>query len=95
VPDEHVTENICARPIKGSIEAQIEHRLRRGFNIQVSDRKPRRAAVAVPYRGQWFYINDADSSSKQTFMMLNDLFNLQISSSPSNSSPMLTIPVGI
>ena len=95
VPDEHVTEKICARPIKGSVEAQIEHRLRRGFNIQVSDRRPRNAAVAVPYRGQWFFINDADASSKQTFMMLNDLFNLQISSGPSNSSPMLTIPVGI
>lgn len=94
VPCSDVVSGICSRPIAGSSEEEIEKRLRSGFNVHVSKSPPSRAAVAVPYRGSWFYIDDADATSKQTFMLLSELFNLQISGGTSGSNPILTIPVG-
>jgi len=55
--------------------------------------RPSNAAVAVRYRGWWFYLRDDDARSKATFGMLNLLFSLQ-SASAKGKSPVLTLPVG-
>jgi hypothetical protein len=55
--------------------------------------RPANAAVAVPYRGWWFYLADDDQNSKITFSLLNILFQLQASTA-SGKSLMLTLPVG-
>jgi hypothetical protein len=94
VPCKDIETGVCSRPMAGSPEEEIEKRLRSGFNVHVSKSPPSRAAIAIPYRGSWFYIDDADSTSKQTFMLLSELFNLQISAGSSGASPVLTIPVG-
>jgi hypothetical protein len=63
------------------------------FSIRVSSNAPDSAAVRIPYRGHWFYIADADLSSKSTFSLLAQLFALQAGSGE-QLRPMLTIPVG-
>jgi hypothetical protein len=40
-------------------------------------KEPDLALVAIPYRGQWFYLADNDLESKSTFMLLTQLFHLQ------------------
>jgi hypothetical protein len=54
---------------------------------------PRDAAVAVRYRGWWFYIENDDLTSKSTFALLGQLFALQAGGARS-VPPVLTLPVG-
>jgi len=54
---------------------------------------PRHAAVAIRYRGHWFYIDQTDLSSKSTFALLGQLFALQAGGGTS-VAPVLTLPVG-
>ena len=93
VPPKDIQAGICTKSIAGSPEYLIEKQVRDGFNVKVSKKQPTTASVAVPYRGMWFYIDDANHNSKQTFMLLSELFNLQISAGTQNTGPVLTIPV--
>jgi hypothetical protein len=56
-------------------------------------RRPCHAAVAVEYRGWWFYIDDRDHDTKQTFalMMIMTRANLL---EAKKGGPTLTLPVG-
>jgi len=66
------------------------------FNrLQVHSQRlpPSNAAVAVKYRGYWFYIQDDDRNSKSTFMLLNYLFALQAGEAQTKG-PVLTLPIG-
>lgn len=64
------------------------------LSVQCSKHRPDCAAVAVPYRGYWFYLDDRDHSSKATFALLSQLFELSAGGGAS-SGPVLTLPVGI
>ena len=63
--------------------------------VESSKKKPRCAAVAVKYRGVWFYIDDRDQQSKSTFTLLSALFELQAGGGAKGTRPVLTLPVGI
>ena len=54
---------------------------------------PTQAAVAVLYRGKWFYVDDSDLKSKSTFSLLTQLFALQAGEAK-GIAPVLTLPVG-
>ena len=62
------------------------------FHIRQSKWQPDQAFVAIPYRGQWFYLADNDLESKSTFMLLSQLFRLQAGGAKS-AGPTLTLPV--
>lgn len=47
------------------------------LSIDSASARPEHAAVAVPYRGSWFYIRDNDLQSKTTFSLLAQLMTLQ------------------
>lgn len=47
------------------------------LDISSARQKPENAAVAVPYRGSWFYIRDDDLQSKTSFSLLAQLMTLQ------------------
>ncbi len=53
------------------------HVLRGVFSIETAPARPDDAAVAVPYRGSWFYIRDTDLQSKTSFSLLAQLMTLQ------------------
>ncbi len=55
--------------------------------------EPRDAAVAVRYRGYWFYVEDNDLDSKATFTLLAQLMSLQ-AGVDAGPGPVLTLPVG-
>lgn len=63
------------------------------LRIQSQRLRPRDAAVAVQYRGYWFYIADTDLTSKSTFTLLSQLGSLQ-AGVEAGPGPVLTIPVG-
>jgi len=63
------------------------------FRVHSSALPPCSAAVAVRYRGYWFYIDDADLTSKSTFGLLGQLLALQAGGEV-NVAPLLTLPVG-
>ncbi len=61
------------------------------FQIHCSKLPPHDAAVRVKYRGYWFYIHDCDISSKSTFNLMLELFNLEIRGGGGQQLPLLTI----
>lgn len=63
------------------------------IKVYTSDYFPDRAYVAIKYRNHWFYIDDADAQSKQTFLLLLQLYNLQ-AGIPQKGPPVLTLPIG-
>jgi hypothetical protein len=63
------------------------------LRVRHADRRPDHAYVTVPYRGSWWYIDDADLDSKSTFFLLTWLFNLQ-ASNLQGVGPMLTVGAG-
>lgn len=63
------------------------------LRIHSSSESPENSFVRVRYRDAWFYIDDSDLSSKSTFNLLGQLFNLQAGESPGNA-PLLTLPLG-
>jgi hypothetical protein len=62
------------------------------LDIRYSLLPPREAFVSVEYRGRWFYIDDSDTKSKDTFALLYLIFALEAGEVPS-MLPVLTIPV--
>ncbi len=63
------------------------------FEIQWSRHYPEHAYLAVAYRGYWFYIDDSDVNSKRTFVLLQQIYNLQ-ARQQEKESPILSIPLG-
>jgi hypothetical protein len=64
------------------------------LHIRSSTYPPKDAAVAIQYRGYWFYIANDDPDSKHTFAMLTALFSLLGGQGASSQAPVLTLPVG-
>jgi hypothetical protein len=63
------------------------------FKVHSSKQRPSSAAVAVRYRGHWFYIASDDESSLSTFALLNQLDSFT-SGERQGAAPVLTLPVG-
>jgi hypothetical protein len=64
------------------------------LHVYMSNTKPQRdVSVSIFYRNHWFYILDTDITSKKTFSLVEQLFNLQAGSVSNNNAPTLTIPV--
>ena len=53
---------------------------------------PSTACVKVCYRGDWYWIDPNDMTSKQVFALMRDLFDLQVTNG-ALQTPVLTIPV--
>jgi hypothetical protein len=56
--------------------------------------QPENAVVAVPYRGSWFYVEEADLETQRTLGALSSLVRLEIGAGSGQFSPVLTLPVG-
>ena len=63
------------------------------FRVRSSLDPPSNSFVRVHYRDAWFYIDDSDLSSKATFNLLEQLFQLQAGEA-GGRAPLLTLPVG-
>ena len=63
------------------------------FRVRVSDSRPRAASVAVEHRGRWFWLADADASSRRTFYLAAALLRLELAGASVSHGPLLTLPV--
>jgi hypothetical protein len=63
------------------------------LDIKSQDGPPANATIAVQYRDTWFYIDDADTESKYTFMLVQQLSALQ-AGNIEHAGPVLTLPIG-
>ena len=62
------------------------------LRIRSQAARPRSASVAVNHRGHWFYIDDADLSSKSTFLLLSSIVALQ-AGKIERVQPLFTLPL--
>jgi hypothetical protein len=94
VPQEHETAGIVTRTLEQDGTPFDWNRIFDAvLRIRTAPSAPPTAAVAVPYRGHWFYIDDADLDAKSTFALLSQLFALQ-AGSYQGSNLNLSFPVG-
>lgn len=95
VPEEHREEGLVVAP-RDYDGSPFDWRNVTGdlFQIRSSDHCPSDAAVAVPYRGHWFYIADDDLSSKSTFALLMEIYNIEMRGGGGAGVPVLTLGVG-
>ena len=61
------------------------------IRINESDSRPSGAFVAIPYRGHWFWVSDADLPSKRMFSFILFLFTF-VETDTAGTAPILTIP---
>ena len=96
IPEEHagagqvtVTRDAAGQPFDWQAVTDGLFRVR---SIK-SDGPPAGAHVAVPYKGYWFYVDDADQDTKATFSLLMELSHLELTAK-GGAAPVLTIPLG-
>ncbi len=61
------------------------------FAVQYSAEPPKTAAVSIPYRGYWFYIDDRCRRAKSTLDLIGHLYALQASLSGADDSKALIL----
>ena len=63
------------------------------IRIHSASHKPDDAFAAVPYRQDWYWIDDKDFASKRLFSFIMFLFTLT-DSGDKQGAPVITIPAG-
>jgi hypothetical protein len=61
------------------------------LTVRYSSTPPDNAHVAIPYRNQWFWIDDRDQRSKHVLNFLMLMFSLT-EGAPSQGAPVVTVP---
>ena len=93
IPDEHYRDGLVSQTLDDEGRSFDWTETTKGlFRVHSQKLKPRNAFVSVYYRGYWFYIADDDRTSKSSFDLMLELFDLQITRALT-SSPVLTVPV--
>jgi len=64
------------------------------FVVKSSESAPSNSSLRIKYRGNWFYVDDSDLRSRETFAMLTALFAVVGGTVP-GAHPVLTLPVGV
>lgn len=82
VPEEHVLEGRTLTTFTPD-DADL-------MNVRVSKEKPKDAFLSIQFRDHWFYIDDRDISSKNTFAIIQILFSMANSGSGS-VGPLISI----
>jgi hypothetical protein len=95
IPPDHIEQGLVTITLDANGEPFDWTRVT-GDLLRVHSSKtcPKRAAVAVLYRGFWFYVDDRDLNSKSTFRLLLGLYSLQVQAAGGQAVPVLTLGVG-
>lgn len=65
-----------------------------GLHVRYSEDRPAGAAVVVPYRDGWYYIDETDRATKRFFRLLSALWSVSIAEGTTHAAaPVLTVPV--
>lgn len=91
VPPQHVAEN---RASKSNLVTRVDGRqIEPLMRIQSGKSKPSDAFTAVPYRGNWYWVEDRDFHSKFLFSFLMIVMQL-VDTGEAPGSPSLVLPAG-
>lgn len=93
VPDFDVERGKVLMPYMNGQEYEWRDVIHDLITIKNSRTQPKDAYVSVFYRNYWFYIDDSDLKSKRTFMLLQQLYNLE-TVEKRQVPPLLTLPLG-
>jgi hypothetical protein len=94
VPSQHVMEGLVREPVDAEGRSFDWTQVTDGvFRVQVQKTKPKCAFVCVHYRGYWYYIADDDLTSKSSFDLMLEMFDVQIAPGIA-AAPILTLSVG-
>ena len=96
IPAEHMSRGLARQTIDESGKDFDWGQITSGLfavRHQSGGERPPSARVAIPYRGYWFYIDEADHATKSTFSLLVELSRLELNSK-AGPGPVLTLPVG-
>ena len=86
VPDQHLRRGLAAPAFEGESPAHRDiGRIRSG------PEKPEGAYVAVPYRGEWFWVDDGDLQAKRALTAVMFFFTLSDTGN-AERLPLVTIP---
>jgi len=91
VPDQHKDRGLVPGHLKENSGTGLLSGL---FEVRAQREKPNHASLAVPFKDQWFYIDDADISSNRTMGVVNSLMRLKVKADGTQNVPILTLPVG-
>lgn len=96
VPAEHLASGMAHQTFDASGQPFDWDKTTSGlFRVhhQAGSERPSGARVAIPYRGYWFYIDEADQATKSTFSLLVEMSRLELNVK-AGPGPVLTLPVG-
>lgn len=96
VPPEHLAQGYAQKTLDKSGKPFNWGKITGGlFTVfhKAGSERPANARVAIPYRGYWFYIDEADQDTKSTFSLLVELSRLELNNK-AGPGPLLTLPVG-
>lgn len=95
VPEQHLDDAIVmrAQDAKGR-DFDFTQVTGEVFQVKSSKDRPKGAQYCVRHRGYWFYIPDSDVSTRTTFALLTELFELVISGGGIGQQPVLTLSAG-
>jgi len=95
IPPEHVTASLATitrdasgQPFDWNLLMSDFFRV---YSVKAGEQPPN-AHVAVPYKGHWFYIDQADQDTKATFSLLLELSRLEVLGK-AGTGPLLTLPL--
>jgi hypothetical protein len=95
VPCEHVAAGLIPESTLTDTSRHLTDGL---FRVQYScdKHRPPDAYVAIRYRGYWYYIKDSDLESKSTFVLMLQMWRLDLQRDlpGRGGEPALTLPVG-
>ena len=92
VPPEHLKDGWVVDYGLQSSEGEAARKLI-PFRMRSSKNRPENAFAAVSFRDHWYYIDEADITSKRALGLIIVLFRLQ-APTPSGAAPILTLPTG-
>jgi hypothetical protein len=88
LPASHVAQGRATAGIRQNSEAAVSSNI---VKIHSAAEMPKDSYAAVPYRGNWYWIDDTDIVSKRTFTFLLILFSLA-ETGPGAAAPVVTVP---
>ena len=94
LPPSHA-QNVFASEssVPDTVAKAYQEFIRSIIHVKSSEKKPTNAFLSVYHRDHWFYIDDADVSSKIAFDLIEVLYSLKAASKKEASEPTLTIPI--
>jgi hypothetical protein len=97
VPLEHLRCGLASQPQDPTGQPFDGRAITQGlFTVHAcaGHRPPANAFVAVRYRDYWYYIDDHDQKSKETFALVLQISRLDFGRLQRGGGPVLTLPVG-